>query len=506
MKSLFLIAFFQAALTGQTVQGLVVDATTGAPLGGAYVSVYGVKPLVTRTDAGGLFRLEGATGPVQVTRPGYLESSNAAQRKGQDLSIRLTPEAVISGKLEDEDGFPVEGALVHLVQYREINGERRLSQVRWGRSNDLGEYRIGGVAAGRYYLRVSNGNAMNWDGRYVSQFFGGTAQLSDEHMVEVKAGEHRDATDMRLLKFEGVTLSGRLEGYSRSTSRQQMPWIRLRSDAGLMDYSSFTTPVQPDGTFLIRHVTPGRYTLVAQTGNGSGQAGDLLAKLPVEVNGLDVRDLVLTLHVVQAVDVPGTIVVDGGGTPVRMSISLRGNMGPGVTARSEEDGSFVLKGLLPGHYGIQAVPDFFLAARMSGVAAGKPPILLLATSVRLGEEEVLQKGIEVDSQPLGAMKITLGKPATISGKIVDAAGQPVAGQMIYFLSPAGTAGTISDAEGAFQALPRVAGEYHVYALPDQSAAADPDYLKEHEKDFPVVRVVAGENPPIVLRWTKGQSK
>ena len=76
--------------------------------------------------------------------------------------------------------------------------------------------------------------------------------------------------------------------------------------------------------------------------------------------------------------------------------------------------------------------------------------------------------------------------------------------MIYFLSPAGTAATISDAEGAFQALPRVAGEYHVYALPDQSAAADPEYLKEHEKDFPVVRIVAGENPPIVLRWTKGQ--
>jgi protocatechuate 3,4-dioxygenase beta subunit len=503
MKSLFLFALFQAALTGQTVQGQVADATTGAPLAGAYVSVYGVKPLITRTDAGGLFRLEGATGAVQVARPGYLESSNAAQRKGQDLSIRLTPEAVISGKLEDEDGFPVEGAQVQIMQYREINGERRLSPVHWGRSNDLGQYRIGGVAAGRYYLRVSNGSAMNWDSRYVGQFFGGTMQLSDEHMVEVKAGEHRDATDMRLLKFEGVTLSGRLEGISGSLSGQRMPWIRVRSEAGLMD-SGFPSLVQPDGTFLIRHVTPGRYTLVMQTGNGSIQAGDLLAKLPVEVSGLDVRDLVLTPHVVQAVDVPGTVVVDGGGTPGRMSISLRGNMGPGVTARSEEDGSFVLKGLLPGHYGIQAVPDFFLAARMSGVAAGKPPVLLLATSVRLGEEEVLQKGIEVDSQPLGAMKITLGKPATISGKIVDAAGQPVAGQMIYFLSPAGTAGTISDAEGAFQALPRVAGEYHVYALPDQSAAADSDYLKEHEKDFPVVRIVAGENPPIVLRWTKGQ--
>lgn len=501
MTSLLLIALFQAALTGHTVQGLVVDATTGAPLVGAYVSVYSVKPLITRTDAGGLFRLEGATGPVQVTRAGYLASSSVAQRPGQDLSIRLTPEGVISGKLEDEDEFPVEGAQVQVMQYREINGERRLVPVRWGRSNDLGQYRIGGVAAGRYYLRVSNGNARNWDGRYVGQFLGGTVQLSDDHMVEVKAGDKQGATDMRLVKFEGVTVSGRLEGISRSTSRQQIPSIQLRSEGAGLD-SFFASSVQGDGTFLIRHVTPGRYTVVAQTGNGSGQAGDLRAQLPVEVGGMDLRDLVLTPHVVQAVDVPGTVVVEGGGTPGRMSISLRGGMGPGVTAHSEEDGSFVLKGLLPGHYDMQVIPNFFLAAGTSGLAAQRSP--MLATSARLGEKEVLQKGLDVDSQPVGPMRITLGKPTTISGKIVDAAGQPVAGQMIFFLSPAGQGAAISDATGAFHAFPRAAGEYHVYALPDPNSAADPDYLKEHEKDFPVVRVVAGENPPIILRWTKGQ--
>jgi hypothetical protein len=217
---------------------------------------------------------------------------------------------------------------------------------------------------------------------------------------------------------------------------------------------------------------------------------------------MDLRDLVLTLHEVQAVDVPGTVVVDGGGTPGRMSISLRATSGPGVTARSEEDGSFVLKGLLPGHYDMQVIPDFLFSAGTSGLAAQMRS--MVATSARLGEKEVLQKGLDVDSQPVGPMKITMGKPITISGKIVDAAGQPVAGQIVFFLSAAATSGTISDAEGTFHAFPRAAGEYHVYALPDQNSVTDPDYLKEHEKDFPVVRVVAGENPPILLRWTKGQ--
>ena len=502
MTSLLLIALFQAMPAGQTVQGAVVDANTGAPLAGAYVSVYGVQLLITRTNAGGLFRLEGANGPVQVSRAGYLAASNVPPRQGKDLTIRLTSEAVISGKVEDEDGFPVAGAQLQLLQYREINGERRLaSQVRWGRSNDLGEYRIGGVAAGRYYFRVSNGNASNWDSRYVGQFFGGTAQLSDEHMLEVKAGEHRDATDIHLLKFEGVTLSGRLEGYSRSTSEQHMPSILVRSEDGLPD-SFFPSIVQPDGTFLVRHVTPGRYTLVMQSGNGNLQAGDMLAKLPVEVGSMDLRDLVLTLQVAQAVDVPGTVVVEGGGTPARMLISLRRTTGSGISAHSEEDGSFVLKGLLPGHYDVQVIPDF-LSAAAAGVAVQQ--LSLQTTSARLGEKEILQKGFDVDSQPVGPMKITLGKPITISGKIVDAAGQPVASQMIYFLSPTGnTGGTMSNADGAFKAYLRTAGEYHVYAWADQTSLADPDYLKEHESDFPVVRVVAGENPPIVLRWTKGQ--
>ena len=100
MTSLLLVVLFQAMPAGQAVQGVVVDANTGAPLAGAYVSVYGVKPLNTRTDAGGLFRLEGAAGPVNVSRPGYLTSSNVPVRQGQDLSIGLTPEAVVSGKLD----------------------------------------------------------------------------------------------------------------------------------------------------------------------------------------------------------------------------------------------------------------------------------------------------------------------------------------------------------------------------------------------------------------------
>jgi hypothetical protein len=158
MNGLAFSILFSAALAAQTVQGLVVDAGTGAPLAGAYASVNNGKPLITRTDASGFFRLDGVTVPFQVSRSGYLERTYISPHQGEDLRVRLTPEAAISGTIEDEDGFPVEGAQVEALQYQEVNGDRILQVTRVGRSNDLGEYRISGLPADRYYLRATVGN------------------------------------------------------------------------------------------------------------------------------------------------------------------------------------------------------------------------------------------------------------------------------------------------------------------------------------------------------------
>jgi hypothetical protein len=40
-------------------------------------------------------------------------------------------------------------------------------------------------------------------------------------------------------------------------------------------------------------------------------------------------------------------------------------------------------------------------------------------------------------------------------------------------------------------------------LPDQNqdAIMDPDYLQQHQNDLPVVRVLDGDNSPIVLKLT-----
>jgi hypothetical protein len=64
--------------------------------------------------------------------------------------------------------------------------------------------------------------------------------------------------------------------------------------------------------------------------------------------------------------------------------------------------------------------------------------------------------------------------------------------------PENGGGAITGADGTFRAAVRWPGEYHVYAAGDD-VQMDSDFLDAHEKDFPVVHVLDGTNPPLVLR-------
>src|ERR1051325_6405792 len=99
------------------VEGEIVNQTTGEGIGGAFVSVgnLGNDPSMAVSDRTGHFRLSAATPgpgfPLNVRRAGFLAGSGyvTIPSGGSTATVRieLTPQAVISGKLTDEDGFPV---------------------------------------------------------------------------------------------------------------------------------------------------------------------------------------------------------------------------------------------------------------------------------------------------------------------------------------------------------------------------------------------------------------
>ncbi len=171
------------------VLGTVVDATTGAPIAGASLSVTYFGPVTTAvspplapmpksdaprqvlTDAQGRFVLRElpagmlnlsasapgyTSGGYLQTKPGaathFLELEEGARRG--DVQIRLWKLGSISGTVLDEAGEPAVGALVR-VMTRQMSGGR-LGWLSRGTTatDDRGVYRVSGLSPGQYLIGI----------------------------------------------------------------------------------------------------------------------------------------------------------------------------------------------------------------------------------------------------------------------------------------------------------------------------------------------------------------
>src|SRR6185503_1544530 len=83
----------------------------------------------------------------------------------EELEIRMPKAAAIFGRIVDDLGEAVTGARVSASVLRYEGSTRRIQPVSKvaAVSDDLGEYRIGGLAAGRYLLSVlARGANLEW--------------------------------------------------------------------------------------------------------------------------------------------------------------------------------------------------------------------------------------------------------------------------------------------------------------------------------------------------------
>ncbi|HKE01439.1 MAG TPA: sigma-70 family RNA polymerase sigma factor, partial [Planctomycetota bacterium] len=146
------------------VRGRVVDPQ-GAPVSGATVvavAYESVEPVVVpsaaarsdlrvaTTDGVGEFALE-LPAPVSsllLEKPGHSTSSVDAVRAGDDVNVSLDPPRAIEGRVLDEKGAPIEGAIVRW------QGFVAAAQVeREGRSDGDGSFRVDGLPSAREHER-----------------------------------------------------------------------------------------------------------------------------------------------------------------------------------------------------------------------------------------------------------------------------------------------------------------------------------------------------------------
>jgi hypothetical protein len=235
-------------LAGQApgaVTGVVTDEATKAPVAGANVVLAPAEgpvagAAVTTTDDRGRFafaKVQPGTYRLLAGRDDYLRGESsppipvAAGESVRNLAVTLTPTAVISGRVTDDYGEPAGKIYVRALTTR---------VVAEARTNDLGEYRLFGLAPGTYVVSAERYQAPSIQGTflvtptppcpgcmgegagrqgltslltngafidpraltgqtYPPVFFPGTTDRSAAGQVTVKAGAQVDAIDLRLV-------------------------------------------------------------------------------------------------------------------------------------------------------------------------------------------------------------------------------------------------------------------------------------------------------------------
>ena len=509
MRLFFALLLPLAALAQEqtcSVEGQVFNSSTGEPLKKVQLLLRPVAssaetPYGALTNTAGRFAIGGvAPGRymLMAERAGFVRADvrrpeilalSAGQRL-KDVTVRLTPHAVIAGRILDEDGDPVQNTSVQALRWSYVQGRRTLVPAASSNTNDLGEYRLPGLPPGRYYVNATyrafapppRAAAAGPEENYTATYYPNTVDPAAAAPIPVEAGNTIRGIDITLLRARTVRITGRVTnpaggGISRNVLVFLTPRDRARGR------ESQTARLQPEGAFEIRGVTPGSYTVAAHWYvDGKRYA----ASQPVDVGNAIIDGINLTLA--PGIEIEGRVHVEGGeelrARGLRVALQPANDVAFTVSmgGLAKEDGSFALAGVDPGPCSVQVfgVPENYYVK-----------------SVRLGENEWVDGAVTV-SAGAGSLDVLLSpNPAQVEGAVLDEKQQPAPGATVV-LAPderrrARTGlfrTTVTDQHGRFVLKGLAPGDYKLFSWAEIEAGAgqDPEFLKPYERFAQAVTV------------------
>ena len=118
------------------------------------------------------------------------------------------------GRIVDEFDEPLSDVQVGAQQYQFVQGQRRLVPTgRQGTTNDIGEFRLFGIAPGQYYLTATwrpNNPANNNQERvaYAPMYYPGADNAAQARRVTIAAGQELSDIVMSLKPMRATRVSG----------------------------------------------------------------------------------------------------------------------------------------------------------------------------------------------------------------------------------------------------------------------------------------------------------
>lgn len=448
---------------------------------------------------------------VRAQRNGFLASTYGQRNPGamgmsgtpleveageslRELRILLTPQAVIAGRVLDDEGEPVQNLIVQVLSNQLIRGKRQFAPRGGAQTNDRGEFRLTNVAPGSVYLQISppgrgagggtpRDTAVEQD--YVPMYYPGVFDAAQALKIDVTPGAELSGFEMKLQKRRVFSITGRVVDEATGQSPRNYFVNLMPRDVPFFGIAAQQFNRMPDGSFRIGGVAPGSYNLQISAGDGrGGMQGRLNHSEPIDVGDANVSGLVVRLP--QPVTVAGRVITKAGAT----KIDLRGvrvspvqgplQMGFRPPATTEDDGSFNLESISPGKYQLN----------ISGLSSG------YVESIRYGTVDVTGAEFEVSSAGV-PLTITV---ATDGGGVLGTVrkGEDAMGGIPVQLVPTDKAkrnslyvkSTQTDQTGGFSLMNIAPGSYYVIAPEDADAGfwEDDEIFRRLEGRFAKVDV------------------
>ena len=262
------------------IEGRVLVKDTTTPVPRAQVRLSGK---VAMSAGDGRFVLEDiapgyALGTLSASKTGFLDGGASPQATAialasgatlKDANVYLLPQAVISGRITNSFGDPASGVQALLLQQGFLQGwpQRRWMVNGSVQADATGAFRIANLKPGRYVLlafrrqprEAPSGPAPEMDD--VATFYANSTSLPAAIPIDLTAGQEVQSIQIRMRRERVYSFSGKLD--TENISPKALVRVTPEDTQLPMGFFAQPMPVRSDGSFEIRGLLPGRYTVMA---------------------------------------------------------------------------------------------------------------------------------------------------------------------------------------------------------------------------------------------------